>query len=132
MRELDGAAAAIRAIHSELLAINESKDRKKLGALRKRLGEDNLEMLPRYCLCLFSEEFPAPDDSATAPDEPGLRGAWRDFYLALSTTVSAGLPVRNRMRRLIHPVTFIELAEMLNAAREGTIVQWDRLSQLEA
>lgn len=120
LKELEGASAVILARHQELVEINASRDKKKIRALRRRLGDDTLLGLSRLCLPLFSEEFPAPD---CVIDCAGLKGAWRVFCDALSETVAGGPATRNRMRRLVRPVVFMELAEMLSAARSGSLVE---------
>lgn len=119
---LEGAAGAIMSRHQELLEIIAARDARKLKAVRRRLGDENLLVLSRYCLSLFSEEFPVPEDTG---GDPAFKGAWGDFYDALSATVAGGPAMRNRMRRVVRPVVFMELAEMLSAARTGTFVEHD-------
>lgn len=120
LEELEKASREVMARHAELLEINSAMDTRKIRAIRRRVGEDNLSTLSKYCLSLFSEDFPVPDGLG---GDTELKGAWSDFYAALNAAVESGLIVRNRMRRLVRPVTFMELAEMLGAARTGSFVQ---------
>ena len=55
LEELEKASREVMARHAELLEINSAKDARKIKAIRRRVGEDNLSTLSKYCLSLFSE-----------------------------------------------------------------------------
>jgi hypothetical protein len=114
-RDLNVAAGQVIARHAELVEINATKNRRRLRALRKRIGDENLLLLSRLCLALFSEEFTAP----VLVDDAEIPGLWHGFYLALAPVAIGGPAARNRLRRRTGRIVFVEMAEMLSAARNG-------------
>ncbi len=120
-RDLDAAAGQVKARHAELAEITATRNRRRLRSLRKRVGDENLLLLSKLCLSVFSEEFEAP----AIIDDPGITGLWHRFYVAL-TPIAGGSPAdRNRLRRRSGALVFVEMAEMLSAARTGAFVEGD-------
>ncbi len=112
---LEAAVRQVIARHSELAEINATGNRRRLLALGKRLGEENLLLLSRLCLSLFSEEFAVPPglDPARADD---IAGVWRRFFKAVVPVVTAGPASRNRLRGKTGRIVYMEMAETLGAA----------------